>query len=97
MNYIVDQQKVWKVSSKNSKIFYVEPFLCFMASFSKESIGNIFPVRIQVVNNNIGIALVTRSKHNNLKILAKLFEALGSIRANIDSSLYLWIVGKGYF
>ena len=39
-----------------------------MASLPEKSMRDVLMIRVQVINNNIGIALMTGSKHNNLEI-----------------------------
>jgi hypothetical protein len=58
-----------------------------MTAVSKVSVLNNFSLRIQVVNDNVSVALVTCCKHDNLEILGQLLYALPGIWPHIDTSL----------
>ena len=54
---------------------------------SEQSMRNILVLRIQVVENNIGITGVTGREYNNLKVLGQILENVDSIRSDIDACL----------
>ena len=53
---------------------------------SKQSMRDVFIFRIKVVNDDIGIARMTSSENNNLKIFWQMFKNFFGIWADIDSS-----------
>lgn len=65
-----------------------------MAGLSKKSVRHILFFRVQVVDDHIGVALVTGCEYNNLKVFAKLFETFDCIWPDVDSCLDFSIVGE---
>lgn len=67
-----------------------------MASLPEKSMRNVLMIRVQIINNNIGITLMTGSKHNNLEIFTQLSQTLHSIGSNIDTGLDFRIIRERY-
>lgn len=68
-----------------------------MASFPKKSMWDVLTIRIQIINDNIRIAFMTSSKHNNLEILTQLSQALHGIWSHIDASFDFSIIRECNF
>jgi len=68
-------------------ILNIDIVLSLDAVISVESVLNVYSFRINIVQNNISVPLVTSCKANHLKVLIYHFKAFFSVRSNIEASL----------
>jgi hypothetical protein len=58
-----------------------------VAVFPEESVRDVLVLRIEVVEDDIGVAAMASSEDDNLKILGKLAEEVGCMRTDVDTSV----------
>jgi hypothetical protein len=72
---VVDQQQVLEMPVlDHSEIFDVDSLFSLPALRAKEAMTHEFPLRIEIIQNNIGVAFVTRREDHNFALLRELFE-----------------------
>ena len=65
---IVNKYDVSQLSVNDTKIFDINSFLGLEAMLSKEAMGDVFVLRVQVVQNHIGIAGVAGCENHDLEV-----------------------------
>lgn len=92
--YIIDEQDIGEIPVEHSEILHVEALDGLVASFPEETMRDELPLRIQVVDDHIGVALVTGGEDNDLEVLAQLPQALDSVGPDVDARFDPITVGE---
>ena len=85
---IIDQNHVLQISIDDSKIFDVHALWTQIAMLSKQPVVDPFPIRIQIIYDNICVAGMTCCETYDLKMFAEVLQDLLRIGTNVDASIY---------
>lgn len=85
---IIDQHHIAEVPvGDDSQILNVGSRLCLPAVLSVETVTHILTAGIKVVHYDVGVAWVTRCKHDHLELLRKRLQQLRCERPDVDTSV----------